>query len=230
MCGFLSELFKPKPDSGFTSPSTSNTEIEIVDIVDTGATTTAQTEDDNEIIDVKMDRLEVEKQIADYALEMAKGKVRKLVEIAVHCTGTEEGVEVTIEDIDKWHKARGFNKQKASGHYCGYHYVIALDGTIMTGRFLSEVGAHVKDHNSKSIGVCYVGGLDTNGKDKDTRTDEQKETLIWLIGKLKAAFNINKVQGHRDYSPDTNGNGIIDSFERIKSCPCFDAIPEYKDV
>ena len=161
---------------------------------------------------------------------MAGGKVRKLVEIAVHCTATKEGVEVSMEDIDRWHQARGFTKQKLSGHYCGYHYVVALDGTIMCGRDLSEVGAHVKDHNSKSIGVCYVGGLDTNGKAKDTRTPEQKETLSWLIGKLKSSFNISKVQGHRDYSPDTNGNGIIDSFEWIKSCPCFNAIPEYKDV
>lgn len=230
MCNFLSELFKPKENTACTSSNTSSTEVDVVDIVDTGATDTAQTETDNSLIEEKMDRLEVEKQIADYAIKMVEGKVRKLVEIAVHCTATKEGVEVSIEDIDKWHKARGFTKQKLSGHYCGYHYVVALDGTIMCGRDLSEVGAHVKDHNSKSIGVCYVGGLDENGKAKDTRTPEQKDTLIWLIGKLKQSFNIDKVQGHRDYSPDTNGNGIIDSFEWIKSCPCFNAIPEYKDL
>lgn len=220
---------KPKPIIGSTVEETGNTEIEVVDIVDTGSTM-PQTDIDDNITNVKMDRLEIEKQIADYALEMAKNKVRKLVEIAVHCTATEEGVDVTMEQLDKWHKARGFKKQKGSGHYCGYHYVVALDGTIMCGRLLSEVGAHVKDHNSNSIGVCYVGGLDANGKAKDTRTDEQKESLLWLIGKLKSAFGINKVQGHRDYSPDTNGNGIIDKYEWIKSCPSFDAIPEYKNI
>jgi N-acetylmuramoyl-L-alanine amidase len=75
-----------------------------------------------------------------------------------------------------------------------------------------------------------VGGLDKNYKEKDTRTPEQKETLKWLIGELKHRLNISKVQGHRDYSPDTNNNGVIEEFEWIKSCPCFDAIPEYKDI
>jgi hypothetical protein len=100
----------------------------------------------------------------------------------------------------------------------------------MCGRDLREIGAHVKGYNSISVGVCYVGGLDKNYKEKDTRTPEQKETLKWLIGELKHRLNISKVQGHRDYSPDTNNNGVIEEFEWIKSCPCFDAIPEYKDI
>lgn len=227
MCKFLSELFKPKPDTPCTSPNTGNTET---NIVETGVTESGQTDTDNTLTDEKMDRQEVKKQIAEYQAKLEEGEVRKLVEIAIHCTGTKEGVEVSMEDLDKWHKAKGFTKQKLSGHYCGYHYVVALDGTIMCGRDLSEVGAHVKDHNSKSIGVCYVGGIDAEGNEKDTRTEEQKETLIWLVSELKKAFNINKVQGHRDYSPDTNGNGVIDSYERIKACPCFDAIPEYKNL
>lgn len=230
MCEFLTNLFKPKETTSATTTNTSTTEVDVVDIVDTGSTETAQTESNENTMEEKQDRIEFEKQIADYASELEKGKGRKLVEIAVHCTATKEGVEVTMEDIDKWHKARGFNKQKLSGHYCGYHYVIALDGTIMFGRYLSETGAHVKDHNSKSIGVCYVGGLDENGKAKDTRTDEQKDTLAWVISKLKSTFKIDKVQGHRDYSPDTDGNGVVDSYEWIKACPCFDAIPEYKNV
>ena len=72
--------------------------------------------------------------------------------------------------------------------------------------------------------------VDANGKAKDTRTEDQKEALIWLIAELKHRLNISKVQGHRDYSPDQNGNGVIESFEWIKSCPCFNAIPEYKDL
>lgn len=228
MCEFLTNLFKPKETTSATTTNTSTTEV---DIVDTGQTETAQTVSDNNAMEEKKeDRIEFEKQIAEYASELEKGKGRKLIEIAVHCTATKEGVDITMEDIDKMHKARGFNKQKLSGHYCGYHYVISLDGTIMFGRLLSEIGAHVKDHNSKSIGVCYVGGLDENGKAKDTRTQEQKETLVWVISKLKSTFNIDKVQGHRDYSPDTDGNGVVDIYEWIKACPCFDAIPEYKNV
>ena len=121
-----------------------------------------------------MERLEIEKKIIDYALKMSAGSVRMINQIAVHCTATKEGVKVIMADIDAWHKDRGFKKQKLSGHYCGYHYVVALDGSIMCGRDLSEVGAHVKNYNTPSIGVCYVGGLDKNGKEKDTRTPEQK--------------------------------------------------------
>ena len=54
--------------------------------------------------------------------------------------------------------------------------------------------------------------------------------MVWLIGLLKHTLNISKVQGHRDYSPDKNGNGIIERFEWIKDCPCFNAIPEYKNL
>ena len=187
--------------------------------------------DDNTIIEVpNMERLEIQKKIDSFAGEMMSGKARKVNQVAVHCTATKEGKSYTIADIDSWHKARGFTKQKISGHYCGYHFVVALDGTIMCGRDLREIGAHVSGYNSNSIGVCYVGGLDGNGKAKDTRTPEQKESMRWLIAELKHRLNITKVQGHRDYSPDKNGNGIIESFEWIKDCPCFNAIPEYKDL
>lgn len=153
-----------------------------------------------------------------FAKEMNAKKVRTVTEIAVHCTATKEGKNFTVADIDRWHKDAGFTKQKISGHYCGYHYVVALDGTIMKGRDLRETGAHTSGHNSNSIGVCYVGGLDGKGKAKDTRTPEQKESLLWLIANLKRYLNIKKVQGHRDY-PNVN-----------KACPCFNAIPEYQNV
>jgi hypothetical protein len=126
----------------------------------TTAETSAQTEtpvvvDDDQIqepdpIEVKMDRLEVEKAIIEYAM----APTRKITDIAVHCTATPEGREVTMEELDAWHKARGFSKQKISGHYCGYHYVVALDGTIMCGRDLREIGAHVKGYKSISVGAC----------------------------------------------------------------------------
>lgn len=177
-----------------------------------------------------MERNEILNKITDFAHKTGKNGVRTVNQIAVHCTATQEGRPVTIAEIDSWHKARGFNKQKLSGHYCGYHFVIALDGTIMCGRDLTEIGAHVTNYNSHSIGICYVGGLDCSGNSKDTRTEEQKETLIWLITNLKHTLNICKVQGHRDYSEDKNGNGIIEPFEYLKTCPCFDAIPEYKDL
>lgn len=241
MCKFLLELLKGKTTGGTdtTSATTSSTTVTVD--VNSGSTDSGQTEnppavddggDDNNTIieEPDMERLELQNKIAEFANEMASGKARKVNQIAVHCTATKEGKSYTVDDIDAWHKARGFTKQKISGRYCGYHFLIGLDGTIMCGRDLRETGAHVSGYNSNSIGVCYVGGLDDNGKAKDTRTPEQKEALIWLITELKHRLNISKVQGHRDYSPDQNGNGVIESFEWIKSCPCFNAIPEYKNL
>ena len=65
---------------------------------------------------------------------------------------------------------------------------------------------------------------------KDTRTPAQKDSLRWLLGELVDALPIKSIKGHRDYSPDLNGNGVIEPSEYIKSCPCFDAEPEYRDL
>lgn len=214
------DIDTPEPDNGEVVETPDNNEGE------------NNTEDNNPIIveDMK-NRKEIEEIVKKFVEDSAKNSsIRKIDQIAVHCTATREGKEVTIDDIDVWHKNRGFNKQKISGRYCGYHFVVALDGEIMCGRDLREVGAHVSGYNSNSIGVCYVGGLNSVGQPEDTRTEEQKQSLIWLISLLKRELKITKVQGHRDYSPDKNGNGKIEPSEWIKSCPCFDAIPEYKDV
>lgn len=121
-------------------------------------------------------------------------------------------------------------KQPQSGRICGYHFVVLPDGTIETGRYLSEIGAHVSGQNSRSIGICYVGGLDANGKAADTRTPEQKEALLWLLMRLVVMFPDATIKGHRDYSPDLNGDGIIEPWEYIKECPCFNAAIEYSNI
>src|SRR5690606_31617850 len=100
-----------------------------------------------------------------------------------------------------------------------------LDGSISWGRPISKVGAHVAGHNTGSIGYSYVGGLDRNGKPKDTRTAAQKATMRRLTQEAIAKYGVSRVLGHRDLSPDLNGNGIIEPREWTKSCPCFDAIP-----
>lgn len=149
--------------------------------------------------------------------------VRHIADIVIHCSATKEGKDFGAADIDRWHRDRGFNG-------IGYHFVVRLDGTIETGRLLSLAGAHTTGHNQNTIGICYIGGLDEDGKAKDTRTDEQKKALRWLITAIKTHMPYGlglRVKGHRDYSHDRNGNGVIDKYERIKECPCFDAIPEY---
>ena len=141
--------------------------------------------------------------------------------LVVHCSATKESQNYTSKDIKTWHLKRGFND-------IGYHFVILLDGTIEIGRPLNKIGAHVSGHNTGTIGICYIGGIDKNNKPKDTRTKEQKESLYKIINLLCKYFNIKDIKGHRDYSKDLNGNGKIDKFEFIKECPCFDVKSEYK--
>lgn len=148
--------------------------------------------------------------------------------IVIHCSATREGQDVRASDIDKMHKERGFS-------CIGYNYVIDIDGRIEAGRPLTMNGAHCntkglsgKSYNLHSIGICYVGGLDRNGNPKDTRTREQKIALHNLVYLLMDEYpNIKEVIGHRDASPDKNGNGKIEKSEWIKQCPCFDVRAEF---
>jgi N-acetylmuramoyl-L-alanine amidase len=141
--------------------------------------------------------------------------------IVIHCSATKETVNYTFEQCISDHKARGFNT-------CGYHRYIRRDGTIHEGRPLDAVGAHVSGHNSRSIGICYEGVLDSNGKAKDTRTPEQKESILKCIQEALSYGKIKRITGHRDLSPDLNGNGVVEPDEWVKQCPCFNAEPEYK--
>lgn len=162
---------------------------------------------------------------------------RNIDEIIIHCSATKEGIDYSVESIDKAHKARKFSSyvdKYAKVGYIGYHYVVLRDGTIVECRPESVIGCHTSGHNSRSIGICYIGGLDardTNGTMiKDTRTPQQKASLIKLIKDIKKRYgSVKRVIGHRDTSPDLNGNGIIEPYEYIKGCPCFDAITEYKN-
>lgn len=135
--------------------------------------------------------------------------MRKINEIIVHCTATQDGKNIKVEDINRWHKQRGWNM-------IGYHYVVYLDGTIHQGRSEDQIGAHCLKHNTNSIGVVYVGGLDANGNPKDTRTEAQKQGLRKLLTELKRKYPKAVIRGHRDFA--------------AKACPSFDATREYKDI
>lgn len=141
--------------------------------------------------------------------------MRKIDSVIIHCSATKAGMDFSVADIDRWHRAQGMNG-------IGYHYVVRLDGTVEKGREVEVAGAHCLGWNGRSIGICYIGGLDTNGNPADTRTDEQKKSMKGLVEELKLRYRIVTVMGHRDTSPDLNGNGIIEPGEFIKSCPCFD--------
>ncbi|MDE7449444.1 MAG: N-acetylmuramoyl-L-alanine amidase [Paramuribaculum sp.] len=136
--------------------------------------------------------------------------MRQITEIIVHCTATPAGRPVSVTEIDRWHRARGFRS-------IGYHYVVGLDGTVMEGRPEQQTGAHCKGHNSRSIGVCYVGGVASDGTTPaDTRTLQQRAALHTLLKQLKKRYPSAVIHSHRDFA--------------AKACPCFDATGEYADI
>lgn len=147
---------------------------------------------------------------------------RAITTIVVHCSATPNGRANTIEDIDGWHAQRRFRRApEAVKHYnpqlghVGYHYVIEVDGKACTGRGLDEVGAHVAGHNAHSIGICLVG--------TDQYTTAQWAALRWLLKELKLYYPAANVVGHRDLSPDQDGDGVVEPSEWLKTCPGFDA-------
>lgn len=128
--------------------------------------------------------------------------MRKIDKIIVHCTATPEGRDVTVAQVTHWHRARGFRT-------IGYHYLVYLDGSVHRGRPVGEVGAHCLGQNARSIGVCYVGGIDRRTlQPKDTRTPAQRKALRELVARLRGQFPGATVHGHREFA--------------AKACPCFD--------
>ena len=98
----------------------------------------------------------------------------------------------------------------------GYHYVIRRDGSIEIGRPADMIGAHTSGQNSYSLGICYEGGLNETGKPTDTRTPEQKATLLALLKHLKTIYPNATIHGHNEFA--------------CKACPCFDARAEYAEL
>lgn len=132
---------------------------------------------------------------------------REITEIIIHCSDTRVGADFRANDIDRWHKQKGW--------ICiGYHYVVDLSGFIELGRDESLVGAHCTGHNRHSIGICYIGGQDLKGRHADTRTPEQKKALKFLLDYLKLKYPKATIHGHHE-------------FNSSKACPCFD-VSEYR--
>lgn len=143
--------------------------------------------------------------------------------IVIHCSATRVDHNYTPEQLERDHKARGFNS-------AGYNYYIRKNGEIVSMRPLELVPAHARGHNKHSIGICYEGGLDPDGNPDDTRTEAQRQSIIRLLLDLVVQFPDSRICGHRDLSPDLNGNGKIEPDEWMKMCPCFNAEEEYRNI
>ena len=137
--------------------------------------------------------------------------MRNINKLIVHCSATRENQPIDVDTIRKWHtQGRGWSD-------IGYHFYIDIYGDIQKGRDIAKIGAHCKSHNRNSIGICYCGGVEADGKTpKDTRTAEQKEALLCVLRTLKAMFPDAAIHGHNDFAN--------------KACPSFPATEEYGDL
>ena len=141
---------------------------------------------------------------------------REITHLIIHCSATHADRPFTVEQLEAAHRARGFE-------CIGYHYYILRDGTTVNTRAIGRPGAHCKGYNAHSIGICYEGGLDVEGCPADTRTPEQRIALRLLVWQLLGIVGRNvRICGHRDLSPDLDGDGTVEPEEWTKLCPCFD--------
>ncbi|MBR6189280.1 MAG: N-acetylmuramoyl-L-alanine amidase [Prevotella sp.] len=133
--------------------------------------------------------------------------MRKIDLIIIHCSATREDRPFPVESLIACHAARfGFT---------GYHYYITRDGQLYQTRHENLPGAHARHYNAHSIGICYEGGLLSNGHPADTRTPEQKAALWHLLKSLK-----------QDY-PDAQILGHCELPHVVKTCPNFLPSKEY---
>ena len=129
--------------------------------------------------------------------------------LVIHCSATRADRNYTDKQLMRDHKKRGFRT-------VGYHFYVHKDGSITQFRKLLEVGAHARPYNRCSIGICYEGGLDDEGRPADTLTRAQYDAMWNLLRKLKITCPQAKIVGHRDLPGTTP-----------KACPCFDAAKKF---
>ncbi len=143
---------------------------------------------------------------------------RRITHIVLHCTAGPQ-TQQTQSILNYW---RNVLKWRS----VGYHYIVNVDGSFEQLSPIDKPTNGVAGHNANSIHICYKGGQ--NGK--DTRTVAQKATLVNLVKHMKTLYPNAVVCGHRDFSPDKNGDGKITSIDWVKICPCFDAKIEYSNL
>lgn len=128
-------------------------------------------------------------------------RMGKVTEIIIHCSSTYARMDWGAEEIRECHvKENGWDD-------IGYHWVIRRNGAIEPGRSEYYAGAHCTGHNSKAVGVCFVGGLGDNGKPEDNFTKAQFDSGARLVKALMERFPNAKVYGHSDFAD--------------KACPVF---------
>lgn len=163
--------------------------------------------------------------------------MRPINEIIVHCTATRpdwlanKATTHKAAEVKKWHtdpvpQGRGWSDT-------GYHFLIDRDGTTVEGRPLARVGAHVKGHNTGTIGVALFGGHGSTAGDDffDNYTEDQNRALRELIDRLQGEYpSITKITGHNQYAPKAcPGFSVpawLEGAGRVKAAPVVEERPQ----
>ena len=148
---------------------------------------------------------------------------RNVDHIVIHCSATPPDMDIGANEIDQWHRERGWWGN-------GYHYIIKRDGTIQSDaagdrcRPLEQAGAHVggvgPGWNKRSIGICMIGGVDSEMNPEENYTQDQWYALIHLLMFLYHRFPECRLVGHRELIEEHGGTP--------KACPSFD-VSEWKE-
>ena len=130
--------------------------------------------------------------------------------LVVHCSATRCDREFSVEKLIATGKAR-FGQPS-------YHYYVRRNGDIVPILPETVRGVHARGYNRCSLGICYEGGLDPQGRKVDTRTPAQKHALFELLKSLHQDYPQSRIIGHRELP------------HVAKECPCFVASSEYADL
>ena len=128
----------------------------------------------------------------------------------VHCSATRSDRNFSVENL--------ISTGVAKYGQASYHWFVQRNGNIVPILPESVRGAHARGYNRCSIGICYEGGINTRGKNDDTRTPQQKASLYELMKQLHRDYPKARIIGHRELP------------HVAKDCPCFTASSEYADL
>lgn len=133
---------------------------------------------------------------------------RPIREVILHHTWAPTAAQYrgreTVEAIRRVHMSPPAEGGPSDGPWrdIGYHYLIGPDGAIFAGRPLAIDGAHVKGHNTGTVGVSLILNGDT--EDPTVAQAEAAGALLRALCRrfgLDAAKNFGPRTGfHRDYS------------------------------
>jgi N-acetylmuramoyl-L-alanine amidase len=168
-------------------------------------------------------------------------RAKNIQAAVIHTTGGNGTVQ---SNEDWWRTPKAKGGPGWSGK--GYNVIVDLQGVlwflinptakygyskVYDAKCWEFITNGVGGWNNQIVSISYIGGVGGI----DTRTDEQKAGLLialkhWMDWMLANGGDLANAQidGHFHYSKDKNGNGIIDPWEKSKTCPNFDAHIEYR--